>query len=187
MRTYTLRIVVDTEEDIFRDIEVLENQSFEQLHDAIIHAFDFSGREMASFYMSNDEWEKGLEIGLMDISSFDGDDSAKSMRNTTIGEMLQTKHQKMLYVYDFLRMWIFYVEVIEINNASEEITYPAIVREFGESPLEDSKAIPDLFEGLEDELDEDEFGYGDEDFDGDYDDEFGDDNPFGEFDDSYDY
>lgn len=185
MNTFVLRIVVDTEEDIFRDIEIREDQNFEELHDAIIKSFKFSGDQMASFYMSNDNWEKGQELGLMDVSAFDGDDSTPSMRNTTINHMLHSKHQKMLYVYDFLKMWIFYVEVIEIIDADDAGEYPKVVREFGEAPSEDSKDLPDLFEGIDLDGDDDEFGMKDE-FDDEFDD-FDDDDPFGDFEDTYDY
>lgn len=184
MNTVVLRIVVDTEEDIFRDIEIRGDQNFEELHDAIIRSFKFGGDQMASFYMSNDNWEKGQEIGLMDVSAFDGDNSTPSMKNTVISDFLSDPHQKMLYVYDFLKMWIFYVEVIAINDADESEGYPRVVREFGEAPDENSKDLPDLFEGI-DLGEDDDFGMK-EDFDDDLDD-FDDDDPFNEFEDSYDY
>jgi hypothetical protein len=183
MNTFVLRIVVDTEEDIFRDIEIRQDQNFEQLHDAIIRSFKFGGDQMASFYMSNDNWEKGQEIGLMDVSAFDGDNSTPSMKNTFIQDLLNDRHQKMLYVYDFLKMWIFYVEVIAMNPAEGD-DYPKVIREFGEAPAEDSKEMPGLFDGLDLDI-EDDFG-SDRDAKDDYDD-FDDDDPFSEFEDSYDF
>lgn len=185
MNTLVLRIVVDTEDDIFRDIEIRNDQNFEELHDAIIRSFNFGGDQMASFYMSNENWEKGQEIGLMDVSAFDGDKSTPSMKNTRIQDLLNEKNQKMLYVYDFLKMWIFYVEVIHIGEVEDNENYPKVIREFGEAPDENSKEVPDLFEGLDLDLDDnDDFGMMDDDEDFD---DFDDDDPFGEFDDSYDY
>ena len=174
MQTFVFRVVVDTEEDIFRDIEVAGDQNFEDLHDAIVHAFDFAGDQMASFYMSNDQWEKGKEIGLMDVSHFEGDDSFPSMKNTLITDEVIDKNQKILYVYDFLKMWIFYVELVQINEISSEVTYPAIIREFGEAPDENSKKVDDLLAGVDlsgkhddfdDDVDDDGVDYGDDDFD----------------------
>ncbi len=181
MNTLVLRIVIDTEEDIFRDIEIREDQNFEELHDAIIRSFEFGGDQMASFYMSNEKWEKGQEIGLMDVSAFDGDNSTPSMKNTSISKFLKDRHQKMLYVYDFLKMWIFYVEVIHLNDAVEGDVYPKVITTFGEAPDEDSKEIPGLFDGL-DLGGDDDYGLG-----SDEDDDFDDDDPFGEFEDTYDY
>lgn len=184
MNTLVLRIVVDTEDDIFRDIEIQKTQNFEDLHDAIIRSFNFGGDQMASFYMSNESWEKGQEIGLMDVSAFDGDNSTPSMRNTMIQDFLYEKNQKMLYVYDFLKMWIFYVEVIHLGETGEGEVYPRVIREFGEAPDENSKEIPDMFDDLDLGLDDEEFGMEDDDEDFD---EFDDDDPFGDYEDSYEY
>lgn len=147
MKTYIFRVVPDIEEDIFRDIEIKATQSFEELHNMIIEAFDFRGDQMASFYMSDEDWEKGEEIGLMDMG-FGEESGPKMMSTTSIEEMIAEENQKILYLYDFLKMWIFYVELIDENTSDKAIKYPRIVREIGLSPDEDNKEIPDLLEGV---------------------------------------
>jgi len=174
MKTFVLRVVIDSKEDIFRDIEIRADQNFEDLHESILHAFEFEGDQMASFYLSDDDWEKGQEIGLMDLSAFDGDDSTPSMKNTIFGDEVIDINDKVLYVYDFMKMWVFYVEVIEIGEVSDEKLYPAILREFGNAPEESSKEAPDLFEGID-------LSKGDGEFDDD--DEYGD--SYDSYDDSY--
>jgi len=174
MKTFVFRIVVDTEEDIFRDIELREDQNFEDLHDALIHAFGFEGDQMASFYMSNENWEKGEEISLMDVGLFEGEQSSPSMKGTLISHKISEKNQKVLYVYDFLKMWIFYIEVIHMDVVSNDKVYPAILREFGEAPDENDKDFPDIMEGID-------LGGGS---DPEEDDLF-DDDPFDEFEDGY--
>ncbi|MFT5957027.1 MAG: hypothetical protein ACI87V_000903, partial [Flavobacteriales bacterium] len=67
MNIFKFRVVMDMEEDIFRDIEIVTGSSFLELHEAILRAFNFKEGEMASFYMSNDTWERGEEITLMDV------------------------------------------------------------------------------------------------------------------------
>ena len=62
MKAYKFRVVIDTDEDIFRDIVILENQNFEDLHFAVIHAFGFEGDQMASFYISDEEWKKEKKL-----------------------------------------------------------------------------------------------------------------------------
>ena len=44
---YRLRIILDTEKDVIRDIEIKSINTFEDLHFAIINAFSFEGNEMA--------------------------------------------------------------------------------------------------------------------------------------------
>jgi len=150
MKTYVFRVVADIEEDVFRDIEILGSQNFEDLHDMIIESFDFTGDQMASFYMSDENWDKGEEIGLMDMG-FGEEQGPRMMNVTAIEEMVSEKNEKILYLYDFLRMWIFYVEFFEERDFKEGTRYPRCIREAGLSPEETSKEIPDLTEGMFDE------------------------------------
>lgn len=148
MKTYIFRVAPDIEEDVFRDIEIKAEQSFENLHNAIIEAFDFQGDQMASFYMSDQDWEKGEEIGLMDMT-FGDEAGPKMMSSTTIEEMISEKNQRILYLYDFLKMWIFYVELIDEKETESDKNYPRSIREIGTSPDENDKEIPDLLEGFD--------------------------------------
>ena len=57
---YRIRVILDlAEDDVFRDIEINETATLEDLHNVITHSFGFLGNEMASFYRSNDQWEQG--------------------------------------------------------------------------------------------------------------------------------
>lgn len=178
---FKFRVIVDTEKDVFRDIEIETDATFEAFHKAVLDAFDFEEGEMASFYMSNESWEKGLEIALMDVGG-----ATPSMANTKLEDMLSKPSDKVLYVYDFLRMWIFYVELVEVKKDKPSTIYPRVALVYGEAPTQDSKEM-DLFgtEFSEDEFkevhgsdedgeeEEDMFGESDEffdpnDFDGSY-------------------
>ena len=65
---YKLRIILDTEEDVIREIVINESDSLEDLHNATVNAFGFDGNEMASYYMTDDNWNQGAEIPLFDMS-----------------------------------------------------------------------------------------------------------------------
>ena len=137
---FKFRVIVDTEQDVFRDIEIETSATFEKLNAAILDAFDFEAGEMASFYMSNESWEKGLEIPLMDMAG----DAALSMKSTTLSEMVSKPSDKILYVYDFMRMWIFYVELMEVKKDMPSTIYPRVALVYGDAPSQDSKEM-DLF------------------------------------------
>ena len=55
------RVLLDSEkkEEIFRDILISDTDNFESLYHAILKSFNFKGDQMASFYVSNDDWDKG--------------------------------------------------------------------------------------------------------------------------------
>ena len=66
-KTYVFRIILDTKEDVFRDIELLGSQSLMDLHKAILTNFGIAPGEMASFYASDDEWNQGDEVPMEDM------------------------------------------------------------------------------------------------------------------------
>jgi hypothetical protein len=153
MNIYKFRVILDVEEDVFRDIEIGTESSFEELHEAILHAFDFDGGEMASFYMSNEDWDKGEEITLLDMAMAEGQSGGvKTMASVKLEDMVKQPSEKILYVYDFLRMWCFYIELMAHRKAAPSTLYPRVGLVYGDAPAEDSKEIGlmdglDLFEG----------------------------------------
>tara|TARA_Y100000782_G_C10182640_1_gene264773 strand:+ start:1387 stop:1908 length:522 start_codon:yes stop_codon:yes gene_type:complete len=166
-KIYRLRVLIDTTEDtdVFRDIELLEDTNFQVFHEAIQEAFGFDGSEMASFYMSNEDWDKGDEIPLMDISQ--GEQQLPVMNEVMLSEKIEDEDQRILYVFDFLLMWCFYIEVVKIEKADPEAEYPRIVLSYGEAPDQYSKEPSDLFGAIPGMGFDDDFS-GDEDEDNDY-------------------
>ena len=147
-RIFKFRIILDTEEDILRDIEIQDDCTFINLHECIQQCFGFSGREMASFYRSGEFWDKGEELPLMNMGGLEAGAPELSMNELVLKDHIKEKHERFLYVYDFLRMWCFYVELIEIIKPDPEVTYPVMSFELGEAPAEDSKEV-DLFDDMD--------------------------------------
>jgi len=129
---YRFRVILDAEEDVFRDIEILKTDTLEDLHNTIIQAFGFDGTEMASFYLSDDEWTQGEEIHQFDMSG--GDDSIRLMNETTLDSVLSEDQTKLLYVYDFFTMWTFMVELAQIAEVEEGRDYPNLMFVHGQIP-----------------------------------------------------
>jgi hypothetical protein len=62
---YKFRVILDAEEDIFRDIAILADDTLEDLHNAIFNSFGFDGMEVASFYTCDETWNQEDEISLL--------------------------------------------------------------------------------------------------------------------------
>jgi len=133
---YRFRVILDndTEEDIFRDIEIRKSDTLEDLHNTITQSFGFDGTEMASFYISDDEWNQGEEISLFDMS--EGINSVKLMNETLLEDVVDDTKTKLIYVYDFLSMWTFLVELGEIVEVAEGLDYPNLMYVHGQIPNE---------------------------------------------------
>ena len=125
-----LRIVADTEEDIFADVLLDTSCHLLSLHQFILDLFKLDQLEMASFYLSNDEWDKGEEITLFDMSLEEDEFSPMSMESTSIFQ-IHEKTNKILYVHDFLNMNIFYVEILDLLPSNQNHTEIQLIHHFG--------------------------------------------------------
>ena len=122
------------EDDVFRDLEIFETDTLEDLHNIITQSFGFDGTEMASFYKSDDTWNQGEEISLFDMS--ETANAVKLMNETIINDVVHEAQTKLIYVYDFLSMWTFYVELAEIVEEVKGVDYPNLMFVHGQIPDE---------------------------------------------------
>ncbi|CAM4172729.1 IS1096 element passenger TnpR family protein [Zobellia nedashkovskayae] len=129
---YKIRIILDAKEDIFRDLEIEASTSMEEFHNAIAQSFGFLGNEMASFYTCDEEWIQDEEIALFDMS--DNGSDVKLMNETFLEDVMTEDSPKLIYVYDFLSMWTFFVELADKVEPESGISYPNVLFSFGELP-----------------------------------------------------
>lgn len=158
------RVLLDSKDknEVFRDILIAETESFESFYKSILNAYHFSEDQMASFYMSNDNWDKGHEISLFDMSFGEDPDAIQPgvMSTSVIRDHIHESDQKMILVHDFMRMWIFLIELIGIEEATPEQT--KVVLSVGNAPAESSKSAEGenlTFETEADEDEADDFGF----------------------------
>ena len=133
---YRLRIILDndTKEDVFRDIELKQNSSLEDFHNSITQSFGFNGNEMASFYISNEQWIQGEEISLFDLNETSQD--KRLMSQVSLNEVLDNNKTRLIYVYDFFNLWTFLIELVEIVKESNGVDYPNLIFANGQIPEE---------------------------------------------------
>ncbi|MBE9488968.1 MAG: hypothetical protein IMY67_01620 [Bacteroidetes bacterium] len=162
---YRFRVILDndTDDDVFRDLEIRETDSLEDLHNIITQSFGFDGTEMASFYKSDDEWNQGEEFSLFDMS--EGLNSVNLMSETILENVINEANTKLIYVYDFFNMWTFYVELAEIVEINQGVDYPNLMFVQGQIPDEAPEKIfeAENFDDFENDPDVD--GYESLDFD----------------------
>ena len=127
---YKIRVLLDVEKDVIRDILVDESINLEDLHFIIAKSFGFQGLEMASFYRTNEDWEQGEEIPLFDMSE---EGIALCMHNCLLKDVLKKEGDNLIYVYDFLAMWTFFVELSKIMDDDKE-ELPKIMLSIGNKP-----------------------------------------------------
>lgn len=128
---HIIRAILDSEEDVIRDIAIKSDASLFDLHMAIVDAFNLHKDEMSSFFRSNDAWEQGEEISMME---FDPDMKSNALERVTLHGGFEEKASKMLFVYDYLSLWTFFLETVDIRPADEGKSYPEVVGKMGTPP-----------------------------------------------------
>ncbi|MBX7204397.1 MAG: plasmid pRiA4b ORF-3 family protein [Bacteroidia bacterium] len=139
MAIYRFKVWFEEFDDVQRIIEIKSTQTFEQLHLAIQDAIGFDKSQLASFYISDDHWKKGEEITLESMGD-DEEDPAATMKDCRLCDMINDPHQKFIYVFDFLEMWTFFVELTGIETKENpKVKYPVCVKSMGTAPKQYDK------------------------------------------------
>src|SRR5690606_6151721 len=139
--------------------------NFEHFYNTILDAFVLPNDQMASFFMSDEDWNKGEEISLMDMSfgAFDDDEAPLEMSTILLKEKISAPQQRLILVHDFLAMWIF---LIELHEITEEVDAPQLLLEVGNIPQELIEKGPNSLEDMRFETDldpdrDDDFNFDD--------------------------
>ncbi len=141
---YQFKIWFEDKEEVSRNLEVKANASFEDLHLAILNAIDFDSKHMASFYMCNENWVKGMEVTQFDMTDhsameeedveFTLDNLKPIMAESRVADFIKEPLQKMIYVYDFLEMWTLKIQLLGVEEEVKGILYPRVFEIQGEAP-----------------------------------------------------
>lgn len=141
MAVYRFKVIIEDNEDVYRDIDIKAAQTFEDLHTTIQEAFKFDNKHSASFFVSDDYWRKHLEITLRkeDLALTDEEirlkvEPKKLMSEAKIAKYIETPHQRFVYVFDENVQWTFLLEMMKITNEEPKAKYPLISKSIGTPP-----------------------------------------------------
>ena len=166
MAVLKFRIYLEEDDAVYRDIVIKHTQHFQDLHLAIVKSYEFDSKHQATFYRSNDNWQRGREISL---ETYDKAYPVAPliMSETTIGSEIRDTNQKFIYVYDFAKNWTFLVELINVSKEeSSKLAYPSVSRAEGIGPQQygTKSLLGDKFADIEEKYDLSEAtdGFGEE-------------------------
>jgi hypothetical protein len=173
---YKFTILSDEVDTFVRVITIDSEAKFIDLHNAILDSVNYKKNQMTSFFICDDNWEKGQEVTLVEMESSSEYDNLV-MEDTTLEELLTDEHQKLMYVFDMMSDRVFFMELTEIIPLKNQEKALCITSE-GEAPEQITEdlginitapkaTIDEEFYGDQDfEIDElDEEGFGEMNFD----------------------
>jgi hypothetical protein len=141
MAVYKFKLFIEDNEDIYREIEILSGQTFEDFHNSIQEAYKFDKKHAASFFVSDDYWRKDQEITLREEDlPLEEEEISKNvspkklMAKTKIAKYIDSPRQRFMYVFDPAVKWAFCIELMKILPDNPKGEYPAIVKSSGNPP-----------------------------------------------------
>ncbi len=138
MAVLKFRVYWEEDDVIYRDVLVKHTQNFEDLHYIILRAFEFDQKHDATFYRSNDTWQRGREISK-EVYAKEYKVPPLLMAQTAISTEIIDTNQHFIYEYDFVKSWSFLIELIQvIKNADADMNleYPMVSRIEGVGPMQ---------------------------------------------------
>ena len=100
-----------------RVFEASADATFLELHEAILKSVGYPDDQMTSFFLCNDEWEKGQEITLVEMdSNFEYDNMV--MNETHLNDLIEEQGQRLIYVFDPMFERYFFGSLKEIKPGS---------------------------------------------------------------------
>ena len=173
MAILKFRVYLQEDESVYRDIAIKHTGNFKQLHLAILIAYEFDNKHEATFYRSNDIWQRGREIS---VEKYDKEYKVEPliMENTVLATEIKDPNQKFIYEYDFTKHWLFTIELINVDKEeNKKLSYPVCVRTEGIAPSQYGtkglvdKRLAEMEEKYDLKADAMQDGFGEEGEDGD--------------------
>ncbi len=119
----------DEDESFVREFEFLDSHTLLDFHYAIQDELEFDRSQLASFFMTSDNWEKEEEFTLFDMGA-----NSATMDETLIDDVIIRKNQKLLYVFDYFNDRALFIEYIGEAEEDEDTEYPVCTGGKGEAP-----------------------------------------------------
>jgi hypothetical protein len=160
MLIYKFKVNFEDQDDFLREIELRADQTFEDFHQAILGNLGLDPGMLASFYLCDHRFRKQKEIQLVETSvaerkqhieegdHIDNQQKPLLMRDSELKDFIDDPHQRLLFLYDYINRWTFYIELVKILPEDKSILYPRFSKLTGPVPRE-LTATPAQLPGVE--------------------------------------
>lgn len=134
--TFILRIALDGQKSIYRDVEIEPSKSLYRLAEAIVKAFDFDFDHAFGFYSGltpakltrvDPRYELFADMGEADPGVF-------SVKKTKVSQAFPEVGHTLLFLFDYGDDWLFRITLKETGTKQPKARYPRVVTIRGNAP-----------------------------------------------------
>jgi tetratricopeptide (TPR) repeat protein len=129
---HRFKVSLKNNPDIWRIIDIKENQMLSSLHKAIFNAFDRIEEHEYSFFLNNKPYDKETEFTS---PGADATGETKLATRIRIDSLALYGGPKFLYLFDYGDEWWHEIELMSITQKATRANYPKVVKKQGKSPL----------------------------------------------------
>ena len=131
---FKFRIISDRVEDFVLHIDADAKNTFFELHEAIQTACHYDPSELTTFFLADEEWDKGLEIVMFQNMS-PKNHPARLMKQTALGDLLKAQEDKLIYIFDLTNQKSLYIQLNKIVM-EESLNSPSVSYYRGMAPAQ---------------------------------------------------
>lgn len=130
---FRIKFISDEVDGFVRELKIDSDATFLDLNQAILESCGYPDNQMTSFYLCDEEWERGLQITREDMGVGSADEDIYVMEETKLSELIEDEEQHLEFVFDPFEERSFFIDVKEIIPG-ETLKHYAIIRAKGEAP-----------------------------------------------------
>ncbi len=108
--TISLRFISAEDDNFIREVKIDGEATFLDLHYFIQESLNFDQSQMASFFMTDEDWQKNEEITLIDMVMDEGRKSL-IMCDIPLNQLILEVKQRMIYTFDLFNDRNLFIEV----------------------------------------------------------------------------
>ena len=116
---FRIKFISDEVDGFLREVEINDDATFLDLSQAVLRACDYPDDQMTSFFLCNDEWERGVQITREDMMVGESED-IYVMVDTRLSEFIEDEGQHLEYIFDPFNDRFFYMTVRAILSGDGE-------------------------------------------------------------------
>ncbi len=132
MAIYKFRILLEDEDNVYRDVEIKPSFSLWDFHQALKMSFAFNDEPEAEVYFSDNNWHEldfiaKIPEGQLNLRNHPA-------LNKPMAGLVNDPHQRFIYKLKTYRNFIFFIELVKISADDAKANYPRTVKSIGEPP-----------------------------------------------------
>ncbi|MFI3261525.1 MAG: hypothetical protein R3Y26_01320 [Rikenellaceae bacterium] len=134
---FQYKVTSEEDDNFIRIYEIDEYTTLKDFHALICQDLDYDDYEMASFFVSDENWHKYQEYTLEDMGLeplSEEDVAPQTMEKATVSKLLIEGCSNLLFVFDIYQDRAFFVKYHGMKEAEKNESYPRVMFAHGEAP-----------------------------------------------------